>query len=236
LAWRCLECGSGYEAHYPFCARCWRSGSIVPQAHRARAAVDSQPGQSNARDIAKMRFRLVEQTAYPRLELGARALLLLSGPPGSGKSSAGTRLVDSMNGPVVYLSSEEGIGPALSARLLRCGVARDSFHVLTRATVDQVVQFVRDKRAVALVVDSVTEAAWSARELRHLLELAPTLDLLVAILQVTKGGLPAGAMSLQHEADAHVAVDGMRWQLVKSRYQDTSLSGDVLPVKQTEAA
>lgn len=234
-SWRCLECGAGYEQHFPFCARCWRTGSIVPWASRPRAALDAKPGYATARDIARMAWRSVEQSAYPSLKLGAGALVLVSGPPGSGKSTMTARLLDAVKGPVLLVASEEGISPALSARLIRCGVKRDDFHVLSRATVDAVVAFAGEHEVVALAVDSVTEAAWTASELRHVLEVVPTLDLLVAVLQVTKSGLPAGAMALQHECDVHVAVDGMRWSITKTRYGEP-VSGDVFPSTKEEAA
>jgi len=49
-------------------------------------------------------------------------------------------------------------------------------------------------------------------------------------MQVTKAGAPAGLMQLQHEADIHVQVEGMKWDLAKSRYQDLAdIGGPVLP-------
>jgi hypothetical protein len=58
----------------------------------------------------------------------------------------------------------------------------------------------------------------------------------VGVVQVTKAGLPAGAMALQHEADVCVAVDGMSWALAKSRYQDlTDVGGAVLPRQKEES-
>lgn len=236
MRFRCLECGSGYDQHYPFCARCWRSGSIVPWASRPRAAVDYKPGYATARDIARMAWRTVDQGAYPELALGAGALVLISGPPGSGKSTMAARLLDAVKGPVLLVASEEGISPSLSARLLRVGVKRETFHVLTRATVDAVVGFAAEREVVALAVDSVTEAAWSASELRHVLEVVPSLDLLIGVLQVTKDGLPAGAMQLQHESDVHVAVEGLRWSTIKSRYGAAGIGGEVLQARKEALA
>ena len=83
---------------------------------------------------------------------------------------------------------------------------------------------------VAILIDSVQEASWSAQDLRHLLAVVPTLDLLIGVQQVNKEGAPAGLMALQHEADVQVTVEAMQWSLKKSRYQDLAgVGGEVLP-------
>jgi predicted ATP-dependent serine protease len=169
--------------------------------------------------------------------LGASALVLVSGAPGSGKSSMSCRLANAVKGPVLYVAAEEGISPSLAARLLRCGVKRADFHVLTRASVDTAVAFATKHKCVAAVVDSVQEAVWQAYELRHVLEVVTSLDVLVAVAQVTKEGAAAGSNAYQHECDVHVRVESMAWSLAKSRYQDLAgIGGTVLPSKETEAA
>ena len=226
-----MECGAIYAEHFAICTSCWRSGSLLPVAHRLRSAVDYQPGVSNARALAGMMWKKVEHAgAYEGLTIGAGAIVLVSGPPGSGKSSFASRLVNAVKGPALLVAAEEGISPSLAARLLRCSVRRSDFHVLARASVDSAVAFAQKQKAVACVVDSVQEAVWSAHELRHVLEVVPSMDVLIAVVQITKAGLPAGAMAYQHECDVHVRVDTMRWGLVKSRYQDLAgIGGDVLP-------
>ena len=88
-----------------------------------------------------------------------------------------------------------------------------------------------------MIVDSVQEAAWTASELRHVLEVVDSLVLLVAVLQVTKAGLPAGSNAIQHEADVCVRVEAMRWSLTKSRYQDLKdVGGAVLATTREEDA
>ena len=218
------------------CASCYRAGAIVPVPRRLRAAVDYQPGVSDARALTRMAWKTVEhEGAYPDLRLGAGALVEVSGLPGAGKSSFACRLLDAVRGPTLLVAAEEGLSPSLSARLLRCNIRREDFSILTRATVDTVVAFAVERKVVALALDSVQECAWSASELRHVLEVVRTLDLLVAVMQVTKTGAPAGKMALQHEADVCVTVEAMRFSLTKSRYQDlTSASGDVLPQRNQE--
>jgi predicted ATP-dependent serine protease len=131
---------------------------------------------------------------------------------------------------VVLVAAEEGLAPSLAARLARCRVKRPDFGVIARASVDSVVEFALARKAVAVAIDSVQEAAWNTQELRHLLAVVPTLDLLVGVQQVTKDGQPAGLMALQHESDIQVTVESMEWSLKKSRYQDLAgVGGEVLP-------
>jgi predicted ATP-dependent serine protease len=234
LNYRCLRCGAQYERHFPFCSGCWGSGQLVPLPRRNRAEVDYQPGISTAREVMRMGWGSVSQRVYPELHLGVRSLVLDSGPPGSGKSTFSTRLANAVPGPALLVSAEEGISPTLAARLARCNVRRDDFHIIERPTVDQVVELASKKKVTSLVIDSVQECAWTAAELRHLLSVIPTLDVLVAVMQVTKAGVPAGAMALQHECDVHLVVANMRWSLVKSRYQSLDgVGGDVLPTNTT---
>ena len=229
-SFRCIECGAFWDRHWPTCASCFRQGCVIPFSHRPRAAVDYVPGTSTARALSKMAWLTVEHPgAYDQLQLGAGALVEVSGPPGAGKSTWACRLADAVRGPALLVAAEEGISPSLAARLLRANVKREDFHVITRATVDAAVSYAQRIKAVSLIVDSVQEAAYSAGELRHVLEVCDSLLLLVAVLQVTKAGLPAGAMALQHEADVCVTVEAMKWSLTKSRYQDLDgVGGTVL--------
>lgn len=225
-SFRCIECGAVWDRHWPTCASCFRQGCVIPFSSRPRAAVDSLPGASTARALARMAWQTVEHPGvYESLKLGAGALVEVSGLPGAGKSSWACRLADAVTGPVLLVAAEEGLSPSLAARLLRCKVRRDDFHVITRATVDAAVGYARKVQAVSLVIDSVQEAAWTASELRHVLAVCDSVQLLVAVLQVTKQGLPAGAMALQHEADVCVSVESMHWTLTKSRYQDLATIG-----------
>lgn len=227
--WRCVECGAMWERHFGTCARCFRAGVIIPYAQRARAAIDSMPGISNARALARLAWEEVLQSSYPTLRLGAGALVEVFGPPGAGKSSWACRVADAMDGPALLVAAEEGLSPSLAARLARCKVTRDDFHVITRASVDAAVGLAQKLKARCMVVDSVQEATYTASDLRHVLEVVPSLRALFAVLQVTKEGLPAGSNALQHEADVVVNVNAMKWSLVKSRYQDLDgIGGSVL--------
>jgi predicted ATP-dependent serine protease len=227
--WRCYECGALYVRHLGMCMSCWKAGCVIPMAHRLRAAIDSVPGVSNARALAGMAWRKIEQPAYPNLELGWGALVLTEGPSGSGKSTFTCCLGNAVKGAALLVAAEEGLSPTLAARLQRCAVKRDDFHVLTRASVDAAVAFATEKRIVTCILDSIQEATWTSRELRHVLEVVPTLGLLIAVAQVTKEGVMAGSNRYRHEADVVIRVESLAWNLTKSRYQDTAgVGGPVL--------
>ena len=231
-SWRCNHCGNYFQTHVGVCPHCYSSGSLVMVGYRPRAEVDYTPGVSNARELARMSWQVVEHPGvYERVIIGEGTLLETYGPPGAGKSSWSCRLVDAIPAPVGLVSAEEGLGPTLSARLIRCRIKREDFHVLTRATVDQVVAFIQQHKLVAIIIDSVSDISWSATELRSILEVCPSLKLLVAVLQVTKETQPAGRMALQHEADVMIKFENMKWQITKSRFQpiDETMTDSVLP-------
>jgi predicted ATP-dependent serine protease len=233
MLWRCVACGAFYEKHLLVCTFCWRDGQIAPCSRRQGANIDLVPAISNARSLARMGWnRLKHPGVYEALVIGAGALLLVSGFPGAGKSSWACILLDAIIGAVLLVAAEEGLGPSLAARLARCGIKRPDFGIIARASVDAVVEYALANKVVAIVIDSVQEASWSAQDLRHLLAVVPTLDLVIGVQQVTKEGAPAGLMALQHEADVQVTVEDMRWSLKKSRYQDLAdVGGEVLPAR-----
>ena len=147
--WACLSCGARFEAHRPFCGRCWAAGQIVDIGRRPPAAVDAEVEAVSARDLARMTWGTVDAARYPELRLGRGCLVVVTGPPGSGKSTLTCGMLDSIAAPVLLLSVEEPPGPSLAARLLRAGVKRDDFGVVGRASVDQVVAVLRQSKAAA---------------------------------------------------------------------------------------
>lgn len=230
--WRCIACGVTYARHLAVCYGCFRYSTLAAVGVRRRAAIDEVPATTTARQIARMTWSRIGSAAYPDLALGSKAFVLISGGPGSGKSSMASRLVGSLDGfpPVCLHAAEEGLSQALAARLGRLGLCADRIKVCGRGmTVDGLVTFVREERCRALVIDSVQEAVWQAHELRHVLSVLPDLDVVVGVSQINGNGLPAGQPSaLRHEADVHIECEALRWTCVKSRYQALPVGGVVL--------
>ena len=222
MAWTCIDCGTAYPARVVWCAHCGAQGRVVLLGRRPGAEIDSAPEAATAESLAILAAAPRPVAAYPAILSGHGALVVLWGPPGGGKSTMAARWLDGIRGPVLFVSCEEGLGPTLAARLARLGIARPTFHLLGRATVDQVAQEIGRTRAVAVAIDSVQAAAWEPAELRHLLALSPRVETLMAVCQVNAKGLPEGRRALTHEADVAVNVEAMTARLTKSRYQEIS--------------
>jgi predicted ATP-dependent serine protease len=226
-SWVCLACGRRYADVRTFCGGCWAQGLIVDVGQRLPAAVDREPELTSARELARMTWQTIESRRYPEVKLGRGAFVVATGAPGNGKSSLAAGLLDGFPAPVLLLSVEEPPGPTLAGRLLRVGVRRDDFGVVGHATVDQVVDLLRQTKVAALGIDSIQPSMFTARDVRHLLAVVPTLAVIVATAQVNADGHIAGVRAVEHEADVVLDVEAMRWRLRKSRYQETGLEGDV---------
>ena len=219
MVWRCFQCGDSYDDRPSFCAGCGQTGSVYQLGRRARAEIDSALEITSAADLVRQADRVEQLAGCPGVMAGGQALVVLAGPPGSGKSSLATRILDGTHGPVIYVSVEEAPGPSLGQRLARIGVNRPDFGVIGWGDADQVATVLRQRRCVAVCIDSVQVAHWHARELRHLLAVLPALRLVVAVSQVNKRGEIAGTNELLHEADVALEVEEMRATLIKSRFQ-----------------
>lgn len=226
--YRCLVCASVFGTYVPVCSYCWEAHSLALAPQRARAAVDGEVELTTARELARAHFQDVRLAAYPTLELRREALVLVLGPRGSGKSTFVLRALDSISAPTMLLSVEEPSGPSLQARMARVGAKDDQLLICSRASVDQLVEIVRKHKIAALAVDSVQRAMFEARDLRHLLNVLPSLQVVFAISQINSRGDVRGGQELAHEADVLLEVADLQWVVEKSRYQPKGVSGAVL--------
>lgn len=223
----CYRCGRFYAERTSFCVHCLESGTVVMWPKRIASGVSGLVELATAEELAKATWNEVRLAPYPDLRVGVGALVLVVGPSGSGKSTMTIRALDGVDGPVVFVSGEMGLGPALGSMLGRLGVRRRSFVVMGRSSADAIREQVLKVRAVALGLDSVQSLDLEPDELRRLLS-TTTLRALVGISQVNKAGAVHGDNALVHEADVIVRCEALRWSLAKSRYQAPELGGSVL--------
>ncbi|HTR51269.1 MAG TPA: hypothetical protein VMJ10_11220 [Kofleriaceae bacterium] len=226
--YRCLVCASVFAAYVPVCSYCWEAHSLVLLPQRARAEVDGEVELTTARELARTQYQDAKLPAYPGLELRRGALVVVFGRRGSGKSTFVLRALDSLAAPTLLLSIEEPAGPSLGARLTRVGAKDDKLLVCSRATVRQLVDIVRQRKIAALAVDSVQRAMFEGRDLRHLLNVLPSLQLVLAVSQINAHGDVRGGEELAHESDVLLEIADLQWIVQKSRYQPDGASGAVL--------
>ena len=235
-AWTCVDCATRYPTRVTWCSFCSSQGRVVLIGQRPAAGIDLEPESADAATLAALAGDPVTVRAYPPLRVGHGALVVLWGIPSGGKSTMAARWLNLVQGPVLYVSHEEGLGPTIASRLKRLGIKRSDFRLIGRANVDQVVAEIRRSRPVAVVIDSVQAGVWEASDLRHLLALHPRLSTVLAVCQVNAKGRPEGRRGLIHEADVAVHVEGMAASLTKSRYQELTDGTNDVPVLPLDAA
>jgi len=187
---------------------------------RPRAQMRGELQQASAKDLVKRSWTMVDSKAYPEFVVGRGGLVALYGAPGHGKSTAATKWLNGVDGPVVYFSAEENLGPTVSSRLSRLGVNRDDFHVVGQGSIDDLVALCREAKARAVVVDSIGYTTLQPSDLRRFVE-SSGVRVLLFVLQVTKDGRAAGSNAFLHDADVVVRVEDKQLLVEKSRYQET---------------
>ncbi|MBI4574707.1 MAG: hypothetical protein HY722_00410 [Planctomycetes bacterium] len=178
-----------------------------------------------ARDLWARHARYVDLPADLLAVTGrlpaAPFLLALYGPPGAGKSHLVYRLADALadatGRPVVIASTEEALGPQVSARLRRLEILRNDLLITAANDLGVLLDLLRRHRAAALVVDSLTYSTLSGADLARLAreeEIA-----VIYTMQATKDGGARGPLGLLHHADVVIALaTGGGWRREKTRF------------------
>lgn len=133
--------------------------------------------------------------------------MLISGIAGGGKSSMATMMAAQMasaaDDSVLYVSTEEGTGDALLARLERLEVRSPLVLISSATSWQELSHDIEQTTPAAVFLDSLTYSQVTERQLVSLRE---TLDVpLIVTAHITKDNKVAGSASLAHWVD--IAVD-----------------------------
>jgi Predicted ATP-dependent serine protease len=221
-----MICGTLYSERLAFCWGCLSDHTIVSKPDRPQSFLASEMQISTAGELVAQSWNLRTATAYSEIKLLSGAMTLLVGGPGAGKSTMLIRFLNSVEGPTVLLSIEEGLNPSLSSRLNWLGVTSKDFHVWSGGHLDNLVAQLKSVKPVALGIDSLNVSQLLPSELRKI-QSAAKIPLVFCSQQITKVGLPAGYNSWSHEADVIFRIENMEWIIEKSRYQSTGTKGKV---------
>jgi len=226
MAFICCQCSTEYDTKVAWCWHCMSSGSVIIKPRRPKSKLSGQLMASNARKLSASHWDLQHSDNYSELRLLAGAMGLLVGPPGSGKSTMAALFLAGFKCPVALYSAEEGCGPTISERLARLNIRREDFHIFSGGNLDALVEEFQRLKIGVFCIDSLNVSSLLPAELRKM-GLAAGAKVVLATQQVTKQGLPAGSNEWSHEADFVCWVDGMAWELTKSRYQQIGTKGAV---------
>lgn len=152
------------------------------------------------------------------------SLILISGPPGAGKSSLLLQLayaVACTQGPSLYVTGEE-TESQVAQRASRLGTRDKRLHLLAESSSDAVVKAVREMKPqpALLIVDSVQKMrrpklrgrAGGSTQVKavavQLQELARTTGIpIIIVSHVNKTDRVAGPKALEHEVDATLSLE-----------------------------
>lgn len=170
----------------------------------------------SAAELRAHPHRFTTDNAYG-IRVGRSSLVAVYGKQGSGKSTMCAKFLDSIPGDVLYCPVEEGIrSDTVADRLEWLEIHRDGFYVADLGLIRDLDPMMdRDYRAIG--IDSLNRTKLLVPDLRALSDQKGLLVMFV--LQITKEGLAAGPQSTLHDADVVIRVEGMRWEIEKSRYE-----------------
>ena len=186
-------------------------GGVCAVEGEVYSGADVQGMQFNAITLEHCFARFLGRPEFP-------FRMMIHGGPGSGKTTFALQLANSLaahNGKrVLFVSSEEGIGQKLQAKIERLGLRSPSLYYAS---------ILPDNYADydAIFIDSVISLGLTAEALRTLYRAAPHAAFVV-INQDTKDGKARGSLELMHDVDISCRCENLTASLEKNRYGDTS--------------
>lgn len=215
MPYECAGCGRAYPNFQLSCPDCGRWNSLRKQAN-AISIGSAQP----------VALPNIESFVVPRIKTRIEQLdlllgdgfvpgssVLITGPPGAGKSTLVMQVLKKMNIPSLYVTGEESV-QQLKLRADRLRISSQNILLLFETNVSAVLSHIDRTRIRMLVVDSIqtiysdatTSLPGSATQIRKcsyiLRRLAQQKNLVLIIVgQVTKNRTAAGPKLLEHAVD-----------------------------------
>lgn len=207
--------------------RCWAGcgepGYIGPSSVRPACALRPRRVGVTAKELARADQQLVEFPSAPGLRLSPSALVAVTGPAGSGKST----LVCSLLGdscPAVLFSFEEGFAPTVGERLRRLELRREDLFIEVPESIQDAYTVLEERRPRAVAFDSLSMSRFTVGDLSAI---STGLRILVFfVVHMTKEGFLAGESANSYVSDVILHVEKGRWSVEKSRFQ-APVSGEV---------
>ena len=219
----CGLCGAEFDKPLRYCGSCGNFDSILPSWSRPADRLWNSPKLVPASKL--IQTRKISKLEPYGIPYSSPCLVVVTGPPGSMKSTMATRIADAFPLPVLYDSLEEGTSDTLRLRLKRLEILRDDLWFTSCSTFNQIEEGLDETGAGLYVLDSITVSNLLPRDLLRLAREKRVV--VIAVNQITKDGKGAGPQELQHESDILIDLDAGKWRLSKSRFGEL-IGGEVL--------
>ena len=227
----CARCGAESAGDFVICPACGDWYSFRP---RVLVPLREATGTIRAVPLSKLlpRQRTYRVLAVGDVPSGDPAVVLMSGPPGGGKSTLALQMAESVGQRgSLYVSAEEGLGETFRIRVRDLEITTDRIHVAPACHQPDVLALLHDTQSQWVFLDSWSVLRWTVQDL---LALKADGYSVCFIVHATKADDPAGSLTLEHLADCAVWVEGLRWTHRKNRYGPLS-SGTVREVEVASA-
>jgi len=254
--WYCVRCHLDYDLNVWVCSHC----GFYPLTRRPSSRLGASWGEPGLRptkrrrpktaDLATLEARHVVprlvRFGFEDLRLPLPTAIAVEGPPGQGKSTLATCIaldLAAQRNRVLYLSSEEGVGPSALHRFkrTRLNMGLEPPPGLLIADVatpmeaqEELDQFRATNAEGLIVVDSLTDLDPSAGMLQGLV--GDDRFGVVLVMHLTTGGVPRGGLEPLYAVDVWLTVRELTATIKKSRWGVGGEFGVLAPARwdQTE--
>lgn len=256
----CSECGYETPKWLGQCPECKSWNTLneeirTPAAHNTASKISAVGGTNNFEMLRLEEIRSDKEVRYKtgmsELDrvLGGGivngSLVLLSGDPGIGKSTILLQICQHLgeDKSILYVSGEESY-TQIKLRADRLGVTTENLYILCETDVQQVGEFITQKKPDIVIVDSIQtmnftllqSSPGSVAQVREstnvLLKVAKNENIpIIVVGHVNKDGNIAGPKVLEHIVDAVLYFEGDRnlsfriLRAVKNRFGSTNEIG-----------